>query len=222
MKKKRKKIARSAPAARSGQQGDGRSDGRAASRRCAPPFGNYAGDVPLGIDQICDSLMELTGGWPKCISGVLCYVEEAEVRTLEKTADLFAWIGGHVQVEWRRGARAVNMDQFFSRLHQRARYDWAEAHPHFPPVPDVYYMTEAPQPQHNGKLDELLDCFRPKTPQDRELIRALVLTLFWGGPPGKRPQFVIAAREDDGPDAGRSTGKSVLAVQRYGALTKGS
>jgi hypothetical protein len=58
-------------------------------------FSNYAADIPLRIDQIRDSLWMLTDDWPKCISGVLCYVEDGEVRVLEDSSALFAWIAGH-------------------------------------------------------------------------------------------------------------------------------
>ena len=103
------------------------------------------------------------------------------------------------------------MDQFFERLlDQDEQYSWATAHPHFPPVPDVYYLTTPPAAKESGKLDELLDRFCPETPEDRELIRALVLTLYWGGPAGQRPQFVVVADPAKEKQAGRGTGKTVL------------
>ena len=174
-------------------------------------FSNYAVDIPLEIDAIADSLLELTGGWPKCISGVLCYVNGDKVCVLADTAALFAWIGSRAPVEWRRGARAVTKEEFFKRLHQRQQWDWATAHPHFPPVPNVYYLQPPPKAKNTGALDELIQCFRPKTAEDGQLIKALALTLFWGGPPGKRPQFVIVADEDEDADAGRGTGKTSVA-----------
>jgi hypothetical protein len=174
------------------------------------PFSNYAGDIPLTIDAICDSLLALTGGWPKCVAGTISYLDHSQLKVLEDSASLFAWIGSCAQVEWKRGSRAVSKDELFKRLHQREHWAWADPYPHFPPVSGVLYLTEPPDANHTGKLDELIDKFRPKTPYDRQLIKALVLTMFWGGPPGKRPQFVIAADEGDDPDAGRGIGKSVL------------
>lgn len=185
-----------------------------------PAFSNYAGKVPLGIDETADSLAQLTGGWPKCISGVLCYVEGGEFRVLEDASALFAWVASKAPVEWKRGSRAVTKEEFFKRLHQRKRYEWATPHPHFPKVKGVYYLGKRTQAENTGKLDELLDRFCPKTWKDRELIRALVLTLFWGGPPGKRPQFVVVADEAGDPDAGRGTGKTSL-VQYLGELVGG-
>jgi hypothetical protein len=99
----------------------------------------------------------------------------------------------------------------FHRLHQGKSWDWATAYPHFPPLPNVYYLAEAPAANKTGKLDEFIARFRPKHWVDRELIKAMILTFFWGGPPGKRPQFVIVADEAGDKDAGRGTGKSTLA-----------
>lgn len=185
-----------------------------------PPFSNYSGTVPLRIDEICDSLLHLTDGWPKCIGDVLCYLAGEEVRVLKDASALFAWVGSHALVEWKRGARAVTKEEFFKRLHQRDRWDWATAYPHFPKVKGVYYLHKAPKADNNGKLDELIARFCPKTGRDRQLLKALILTLFWGGPPGKRPQFVIASDEARDEDAGRGTGKTTL-VEYLGELVGG-
>ena len=185
-----------------------------------PPFSNYSGDVPLAIDDIRKSLLALTDGWPKCISGVLCYATPDGVRPLQDTAELFAWIAGKTLIEWKRGSRAVSKEEFFKRLHQRKRWDWATPHPHFPPLPGVLYLADPPGAENTGKLDELIDRFCPKTWADRELIKALILTLFWGGPPGKRPQFAIVADESSDEFAGRGTGKTTL-VQYLARLVGG-
>jgi hypothetical protein len=86
------------------------------------------------------------------------------------------------------------MEQFYERLlDQDVEYNWASAHPHFPAVPGVYYTTKPPKAKNTGKLNALLDRFSPATKDDRELIRAFILTLFWGGAAGQRPQFVVVA-----------------------------
>jgi hypothetical protein len=162
----------------------------------------------------------MTDGWPRCISGVVCLPFHDEMLLLKEAADLFAWIASKAPVEWKRGARAVSKEEFFKRLHQRERWAWASPHPHFPPVSNVYYLSEPPKPKNTGKLDALVDRFLPKTSEDRALIKALVLTLYWGGPPGKRPQFVIVADEDKDEDSGRGTGKTTL-VQYLSELVGG-
>lgn len=175
------------------------------------PFSNYSNDMPLAIDQICKSLRKLTGGWPKCVSGALCYLHEGQLRTLDDAASLFAWIGGYAQCDWRRGAKAVTKEEFFRRLLQREAWEWATPFPHFRRIEGVLYLQKRPKAEQNGKLDELLDHFCPQTKLDRELLRALVLTFYWGGPPGKRPQFVILADEAADQEAGRGKGKTVTA-----------
>src|SRR5262249_37565300 len=130
------------------------------------PFSNYAGKFPLGIDDVYASLMDLTGGWPKVISGTLCVRKGQDVRPLKNQAALFAWIRRQHPVDWKRGGgRAVPLEQFYERLlDQDEVYSWASAHPHFPPVPGVYYLSKPPAAQNTGMLDELLDCFCPETP----------------------------------------------------------
>ena len=175
-------------------------------------FSNYAGDVPLGINEIFDSLMALTNGWPKIISGTLCCLKDQDVRPLKNLAALFAWIRQQHPVDWKRGSGlTVPMDQFFERLlNQKEEYSWVSAYPHFPALAGVYYLTKPPKAKNTGKLDELLDRFCPKTSTDRELIRAFILTLFWGGPAGQRPQFVVVADPSQDDQGGRGTGKTKL------------
>jgi hypothetical protein len=103
----------------------------------------------------------------------------------------------------------------------RATAEWfraVEAHPHFPPMADTYYMHE-PIPEAGGKLEGLLDFFRPATPIDRQLIRSFVYTLLWGGKPGTRPAFVFSGPDNDpemGRGVGKSTGPAVLSEELVG------
>jgi hypothetical protein len=176
------------------------------------PFSNYAGDVPLGINEIYQSLMALTDGWPKVISQTLCAPKGQDVRPLKNQAALFAWVRKQHPVDWKRGSgRAVPMEQFYELLlDQDDEYVWASAHPHFPAVPGVYYPTEPPEAKNTGKLNKLLDRFCPETTSDRELIRAFILTLFWGGAAGQRPQFVVVADPAKDERGGRGTGKTKM------------
>src|SRR5262249_31842031 len=64
---------------------------------------------------------------------------------------------------------------------------------------------------YTGALEEFVDRFSPATPLDRQLIVALILTLFWGGPPGKRPAFVITSGDRADKHKGRGAGKTTLA-----------
>ena len=58
-------------------------------------------------------------------------------------------------------------------------------------------------------LEEFLRFFHPATDLDRSLLRVFVLTLFWGGPPGQRPLFVIGPAESHQHE--QEIGKSELA-----------
>ena len=57
-----------------------------------------------------------------------------------------------------------------------------------------------------------MDFFEVETDVDRDLILAAVLTLFWGGPPGKRPAFLITSEDEQDTQKGRASGKSTVAM----------
>jgi hypothetical protein len=67
-----------------------------------------------------------------------------------------------------------------------------------------------PLPATDGTfLDGLVSYFSPLTPVDGNLIKAFILGLAFGGPPGSRPAWLFTAPSDD-PQAGRGVGKSKL------------
>jgi len=172
-------------------------------------FSNKSNNASLSIKKLATHLLKLTGNWPKVISGQLCAPDGDGVMPLPDPPCLFAYIDRFAEVKWRRGG--VPKAEFFAGLpHNCERYEWASPHPHFPPLPGVYYTTKPPLPANTGKLDELVARFSPATEYDRLLIKAMVLTFFWGGPKGKRPVFAITT---DGGDAkkGRGAGKTTLA-----------
>jgi hypothetical protein len=165
---------------------------------------------PLRLADINDSLARLTPGWPKCVNGRL-FVQGRDEQpvSLEKPAALFAWLHEHARVEWGSGVGYVARDEFFEHLRMNAEpYQAVESLPHWPSMPGVCYMHR-PLPEPSGTLDGLLDFFCPATPIDRELIRAFVLTCFWGGDPGKRPAFLTTGPDKE-PGQGRGIGKSTV------------
>lgn len=180
--------------------------------------GNGDGDRPRkeAIDQpeVLAALDRLTGGWPKRVGGALFAHDgtDAEPITITGADQLFAWLGGKARIAWSDGASFVGQRRLHEALKMGAdSFEAIERHPHFPPVQGVYY---AHSPVVVGRadgsaLERLLDLFCPATDADRELIRAFVLTLFWGGPAGKRPMFLAEGPEDD-PLGGRGVGKSDL------------
>jgi hypothetical protein len=88
-------------------------------------------------------------------------------------------------------------------------FEAVETIPHYPPLEKVYYAHPPIPLEQGGHLDQLIDMFHPLTPVDRVLIRAMILTLFWGGEAGSRPAFLVTGPDDD-PERGRGVGKSKL------------
>ena len=80
----------------------------------------------------------------------------------------------------------------------------------------IYYSSDQPEVGDGTHLEQFLDFFRPATDVDRQLLKAFVLTLFWGGPPGSRPIFVITS--DDGRGAGKSKAAQLIASLAGGYL----
>lgn len=169
----------------------------------------------LSADEIAARIRDKTGGWPKRV-GEQLFVQSHDYRPifLEKPSQFFAFLDSIGKLFWLGGPRFVTQERFFEfdRKFPEERYDAIETLPHYPEVPRAYYMHPKVVPRTGGTLlDQLLDFFRPATDEDRELIRAMILTPFWGGPSGKRPAFKIEGPEQD-PESGRGTGKTTLAT----------
>jgi hypothetical protein len=161
------------------------------------------------IDTICDDLVAHTNGWPKAAGGQL-FVEgpDGRPRFLGSPAALFAWAHSQAELDWRRGPRFVTKEELFERLKDVVEhYEGIEMLPHYPTMEGIYYM-HPPVPSGNGKaLDTFLNYFKPNSEEDRVLMKAAIMTLFWGGPPGDRPAFLVTGPPND-PQRGRGVGKS--------------
>jgi hypothetical protein len=166
------------------------------------------------MEQIERDLDAIAPGWPKSAGGML-FAEGRDhtPRWLASPDQFFAWADSITQVDWPTGGgRLITQKRFFEHTKDRApSFDAVETLPHWPPLRRVFYMHPAVSPQANGMLDRLLDFFVPHSVADRELIRAFVLTVFWGGAPGSRPAFLFEAEKaGTTPDEGRGSGKSIL------------
>jgi hypothetical protein len=85
-------------------------------------------------------------------------------------------------------------------------YDGFSEFPHYPPIPGYFYKLQITEnPEKTGKLDELVNMFTPATPSDKDKIRALFCSLFWGGAPSERPMIVIVAKAIHGQSSGKTT-----------------
>jgi hypothetical protein len=171
--------------------------------------------------DIFADLQQLTGGWPRRVGNKLFITNASyEVVGLDSVSSLFAWLRTLAKVVWASGPDPVPPGQFFSFLQMNATaYDAIEPFPHFPPVNGVFY-SHPPLPAGNGTaLNHLLSGFAPATAVDAQLLRAFVLTLFWGGPAGQRPAWLLTGPEND-PLGGIGVGKSIC-VQLVGDLVDG-
>jgi hypothetical protein len=187
------------------------------------------GHVFLSAAAIAADLSDITGGWPKRVGKAL-FVPDEDGRPLylDETAELFAWMrqqvsgDGDSRLIWMQGPGAVTREEFFAHLSLTAeRYDSVELYPHEPAIPTVCYMHPPLEGGDGKTLAELLARFGPASAVDADLLKALFVTLVWGGPPGQRPLFCVTSDEDGQPGRGRGVGKSTL-VQLAASLVGGS
>jgi len=165
--------------------------------------------MPTTMSDIIDNINVSMNGWPRRLDNML-FVDDSEHGLAyfdrRTTAGLFGWLRRHCNVQWTRGGSFVTQAELFAECERTAqRYDAIEMYPHQPPIENVYYRCREPEPGDGSHLRNLLNRFRPETTIDRDLIQAMVMTVFWGGLPGCRPAFVITS------DYGRGVGKSKLA-----------
>ena len=185
-------------------------------------FSNLSNTAPLRIAELTHLLLDITGGWPKAINGVLSYPKGGGLGQITNEAQLFAWIDGHAKVIWSR--QGLPKKEFFEGLRQTApTFHWATPHPHYPPLPGVLYLRDPPAPKKTGRLAELVGRFNPASAIDAQLLKAAIVTLAAGLPPGKRQAVVFTSAAGGKPDPGRGrgTGKSTV-VAAIGLLYGGT
>jgi len=171
--------------------------------------------IPRSLMQVVGELHETMGNWPKSCNGDLFVVDNGKATLLNTPAKLFGWIQVKAQTIWHDSPATVTKNEFFSQLpHLVEQYEAIETLPHFPRIENHYYATDDVEPGSGKTLERLLDYFSLATPEDRQLAKAMVVTLFWGGSAGARPLFAIDATD------GTGTGKSSLAF-KIGSLAGG-
>lgn len=182
------------------------------------PDGETTKRVQVGrpVPDIVHEIIERSGGWPKLAGGEL-FVETApgEVRGLRNQTDVFGWMhstfagAAEAGVDWQHRVGPSRSDLFVELKASPLvdHYQTVELFPHEPRIPDVFYSH--PRPIKTGTaMDRLLSFFNPATQEDECLLRAMFLTLVWGGPPGQRPAFFITTADDG--DDGRGSGKTTV------------
>jgi hypothetical protein len=167
--------------------------------------------LALRMEALSDRLDDLTPGWPKRVGiDETLFLESADQEPvyLDSSTRLFAWIDGKAQVDWTKGARFIPQERFYEHLRMTApHFDAIETLPHWPAIPGIHYMHRPVVGRSTGGLEQLLNFFCPYHATDRQLIKAFIVSLFWGGDPGTRPAFLITGPDQD-PNQGRGVGKS--------------
>ena len=174
--------------------------------------------IGLPISVVAADLLRIKKGWPRAIGG-MPFVSESEgcVTIFSKPSHLFGWINSQSTSTWGCGEDFPTKEEFFSGcVRHLEQFDAVEITPHFPAIPKHYYATETPAAGDGSRLDEFLKYFSFSSPTDRELAKALIMTLFWGGPYGSRPGAVITS--PDGTGAGKTTFAQKLAALAGGAI----
>jgi len=166
----------------------------------------------LRLADISREVFDISDGWPKRVGAWLFVDEGGSIRFLASVDELFAYLGELAPLHWSKaegidGVQLTPKGEFRAHLnHVAEAYEQVENLPHEPEMDGFYYAWRAPTNyEPTGEcLDTLCGFFdNYETEHDRVLIRAMFLTLFWGGLPGTRPAFAIMAND-------RGCGKSVL------------
>ena len=180
-------------------------------------------EVPKAPDIIARTVLEYCGGWPKAVGrNLVVPSRDGRPVYLKKPADLTAFVrtdlanryGGataRVRLKKDQGGKGfVDEAGLFAAAPDLVeRFGDASPLPHQPPVPDVCYLPFRADGGDGRDLQLLLSLFTPYSAVDASLIRAFWLTLFWGGPGGRRPMFLFTGPPDD-PDRGVGVGKSTI------------
>jgi len=134
-----------------------------------------------------------------------------QIQFFDSPSSFFGWIATRgVHSEWGRARDMISKDEFLSFIGGIAEnYDYATELPHYPSAKGFYYIHKI-EPRETGRLDDFCSFFLPDTDKDIGLTKAAAATPFWGRGFGRRPGFLITARDDD-ENQGKGTGKSTLA-----------
>jgi hypothetical protein len=166
--------------------------------------------VPLNLSTITENIKEATGNRFLTVDGVLL-ADDPKYGICDfsrhKSAGLSSYLQEKFQFNWSKGQGMVSTSELLAGLERISpKFDAVEFLPHEPMIPGIYYSCETPPVGDGSHLKWLIDRFNPETTADRELIKAAFLTAFWGGPPGRRPVFVITSED------GRGSGKTTVAA----------
>lgn len=175
--------------------------------------------VARPLPELVRECQQVMRGWPRRVNDQL-FVDDGEIRYLQTCPKLFAALGYSAQVEWSQADGMVAKREFFEALAQRVKsYRAIEHAPHHPRIPEHYYACGEVESGDGRCLAWLMRRLFPATPEDRYLIVLMLATVFWGGPAGQRPAFVVTA---DGRGAGKTTLAAVAGELSQGVIDVGA
>ena len=180
-----------------------------------PTLSNYVQPdkkkIPKPFGELHTEFKAIFGDWPRRVQGCLI-VEPGRLSSVDA---FVAWMQSRCKLIWSAGDGMVTKGEFMRGILQSLDdLEGIETAPHFPPIDGLLYLHDPIDARQTGELDRFLDLFVPATDIDRQIIKAFVLTLFWGGGAGKRPMFVITSPDN------QQSGKTTLA-RLVSSLTNG-
>ena len=94
------------------------------------------------ISTITEDLNDITDHWPRRVGSTLFAPgDHFTPRYLETSSQLFAWLATRCHPDWGRRSDMITQEQFLEHLRATVQqYDAVEKYPHWPLLPDVYYM----------------------------------------------------------------------------------
>lgn len=167
--------------------------------------------------QIMDLMLRITNGWPKVVGGkifVLTDIEaeygpKARVAYLENETAMFSWLHGVTDLHWvgadahakKPGTRdtvsPISKGEYFRYLVENlpGRYNDVSELPHHKPMRGTFYLPCKLPDATGSALSEFVSMFNAASDLDQGLLKALVMTMGWGGPVGTRPAFMLDAAQ---------------------------
>lgn len=141
---------------------------------------------------------------------------DGKITPVKNQSDFFGRINARLSSPaiWKETSGCITKAELWSETRNRLpQYRAIESCPHFPELEDHYYACETVALGNGEHFEQFLNFFCPATSEDRDLIRAAAMTMFWGCVNAPRPMFVVTGE-------GRGTGKSKL-VQMLSRLCGG-
>lgn len=160
----------------------------------------------LPLNRITEHVLDLFGLRLFRMSGSLILDHGEGLQVIDDVNALFAQLHREGQVQWvggsdDRGNNFVSRQELRAALITQARQVEEVSEYPLHPTPRRVYITGRLKPTGSGDgsvLAELVAMFAPASEIDRILIEAMIVTLVWGGPPGKRPMFVVTGPQHTG------------------------